>query len=154
MYSATLETLDYFQVSVPEAEAVRGLLLLGDGEPTDGSSNAGVCAAAQANGLAINTVGFGPAADQSAGADARAVQVLRDLATCSGGAYSGVTNATGLESAFVNFARATRSGSSTLVVRLLPVPSPRTRTTGQVVVSSPGQGDPIAVPFEFVTPAR
>lgn len=153
MYTAALETIEYFQANVPSQDAVRGLLLLGDGQPSAGGSQEEVCMAAQAAGLPINTVGFGPAADQSPRADGNAVRVLRDLATCSSGAYSGVVDAEGLEGAFINFARATRSGSSTLVVRFVPVPPPATTVMGTVAVASPGQGDPVEVEFSFVTPS-
>ena len=133
--------------------ANRSLLVLGDGQPNDNANDnlETTCEKAQQTGVPINTIGFGPAADQSPNANKAAVDTLRNLANCSGGAYTGVVSATALDSAFANFGTAARSGSVVNTVNFDPIPAPQTLITGSVLVGNGAQA-PVSVTYTFVAP--
>lgn len=152
LYASVEETLGHFDSKYPAGSAHRGLLVLGDGRPNnDDGTLAAACAKAQSTGIPINTIGFGPAADQSPQKSDQAVQVLRELATCSGGAYTGIVPATDLEEAFRRFGLAATQGSVTITVVFDPIPAPDTVVEGQVSVGD-GLQQPVTISYRFSAP--
>lgn len=151
MYASITEVLEYFDAKYPVGAANRSLVVLGDGTPNGGGGEATTCAAAQAAAIPINTIGFGPAADESPRAQPRAVDVLRNLADCSGGAYTGVVEASELSEAFTTFGQAVRSGSIVITVAFDPIPAPRGRTSGSASLGN-GNQTPITLRYTFIAP--
>lgn len=151
MYASITEVLKYFDAKYPMGAANRSLVVLGDGTPNGGGTQAATCAAARETGIPINTIGFGPAADESPRAQTGAVDVLRNLADCSGGAYTGVVEASELSEAFTTFGQAVRSGSIVITVAFDPIPAPRARASGSASLGNKGQ-TPITLSYTFVAP--
>lgn len=152
MYGSLLEVLDYYVTGGP-MNVSRSIVLLGDGQPTglDGTLEE-VCTSAQAAQIPLNTIGLGPAADASPTSDPEAVKVLRDLADCSGGAYTGVVEASDLGDAFDGFGQATSSGAIVVTVRFSPVPAAGSTIAGDLEIGSPDQPAPVTVTYDFVAP--
>jgi len=151
MYASLLEVIDYYETSGP-MNVSRSILLLGDGKPGGTGTLDDVCLSAQAAQIPLNTIGLGPAADGSPSADPDAVKVLRDLADCSGGAYTGVVDAQDLGTAFDAFGQATRSGAVVVTVRFSPVPAAGETVSGDLSVASPDQANGPTVTYSFVAP--
>lgn len=151
MYASITEVLEYFDAKYPLGTAHRSLMVLGDGSPNGGGTQAATCAAAQETGIPINTIGFGSAADQSPSVEPRAVDVLRNLADCSGGAYTGVVQASELSGAFTTFGQAVRSGSIVITVAFDPIPASRARASGSASLGNHNQ-TPITLSYTFVVP--
>lgn len=154
MYGSVIEVLEALDFAAPAATFERSLVVLGDGNPGDRTLASQACETATRLGIAVSTIGFGPAADTSRSPDSGAVSTLRNLAFCSGGGYSSVAEASDLMQAFRIIGQATRSGSTRLVIQLQPVPPPGSLVTGRVDVSNGVQGPPAQVEFTFVTPTR
>jgi len=151
MFVSVVEVLDFYSVAYPEGDGNRSLLVLGDGQPNGDGSLEDACAKAQDTGIPINTIGFGPAADQSPNVSEQAVKTLRDLASCSGGAYSGVVDADELGDAFTSFGEAARSGSVTITVRFDPIPESGSTVEGSLFVGN-GTQTPVELSYDFVAP--
>ncbi len=151
MYASLLEVLEFYVTAGP-TDVSRSVVLLGDGQPTGTGTLEDACASAQAAQIPLNTIGLGPAADASPSADPAAVKVLRDLADCSGGAYTGVVEAGDLGDAFDGFGQATSSGAVIVTVHFGPIPASGTGVAGDLVVGSPDQVAPVTVSYEFVAP--
>jgi hypothetical protein len=151
MFQSILEVLDYYEQIYPAGSTNRSLVVLGDGMPTSAGLLPDTCDKAQLTGIPINTIGFGPAADESSEANPGAVKVLRDLADCSGGAYSGVVESTELASAFAHFGEATRSGSVVITVRFDPIPASGDTVSGVLAVGN-GEQQPVELSYSFVAP--
>ncbi len=151
LFSSVIEVLDYVNKKRPAGAYNRALTVLGDGEDNEGDYSDEACAKAVETGIPINTIGLGPAADQNPKASAEAVEVLQKLASCSGGAYTGVVDASGLQSAFTNFGTSARSGSIVVTVRFDPVVQSGQTVSGQVNVST-GEQEPVTVTYSFVAP--
>lgn len=152
MYASVVEVLDFYNRKYAFGSANRSLLVLGDGAPTGAGTLQDACDKATQTGIQLNTVGFGPAADQSPDANPSAVEVMRQLATCGGGAYAGVVNADELQSTYKNFATATTAGRVVLTVQLSPIPLSDETVTGSVSVGNGVQAAPVAVPYQFDVP--
>lgn len=150
MYGSILEVLEHLESEGDSGDANRSLVVLGDGAPSDRGED-DVCARAQQSGIPVNTIGFGPAADDDARAQARAVEVLRNLAFCSGGAYTGVSAAEELGGAFSLVGEAVRSGSIVITVSFAPIPPPRARVSGGVDVGN-GAQTPVTLSYTFIAP--
>jgi hypothetical protein len=151
MYRSIVEVLDHFNQLHPAGGASRAMVVLGDGQPNGGGTLQACCDRAIATGIPINTIGFGPAADQSPRASKKAVDTLRRLASCSGGAYSGVVEASALESAFRTMGQATKSGSVVVTVKFSPVPPPGSQIGGTVSIGNGAQA-PVAIQYTFIAP--
>lgn len=151
MYASIVEVLDFFDKAFAAGSRNRALLVLGDGKPSSKSSLDEACKAAKRTGIPINTVGFGPAADSSPKADSKAVQVLRALASCSGGAYAGVVEATGLNDTFNKLGQASKSGSVVVTARFSPVPDQGASVGGALDIGN-GAQQGVSVRYSFVAP--
>ena len=150
MFKSIVELLDYFNGKHPAGSVNRALVVLGDGQPNGGGTLQQACDKARQTGIRINTVGFGPAADQSPRRSDKAVKTLRDLATCSGGAYTCVADAEQLQSAFANLGQATKSGSVVVTVQFDPVPAPGSTVAGTIHIGN-GLQDPVQLQYTFST---
>ena len=151
MFKSVVEVLDYFNSKHPAGSVNRALLVLGDGKPNGGGTLTQACDKAKQTGIRINTVGFGPAADQSPKRSESAVRTLRDLATCSGGAYTGVVDASELQNAFSNLGQAAKSGSVVVTVQFGPVPHKGTPISGNISIGN-GLQSPIQLQYTFSAP--
>ena len=151
MFKSVVEVLDYFNSKHPAGSVNRALLVLGDGKPNGGGTLTQACDKAKQTGIRINTVGFGPAADQSPRRSESAVRTLRDLATCSGGAYTGVVDASELQNAFSNLGQAAKSGSVIITVQFGPIPAKGTPISGNISIGN-GAQDPIQLQYSFTAP--
>ncbi len=152
MFKSVVEVLDYFNGKHPAGSINRSLLVLGDGRPNGGGTLAQACDKAKQTGIRINTVGFGPAADQSPRRSESAVRTLRDLATCSGGAYTSVVDASELQNAFANLGQAAKSGSVVVTVQFGPVPHKGTPISGNITIGNGWQSAPIELQYTFSAP--
>lgn len=110
-----------------------------------------LCARAQEGGIPVNTIGFGPAADDDVRTQPEAVELLRNLAYCSGGAYTGVAAAEALGGAFSVMGEAVRSGSIVITVNYDPIPPLRARVEGTVEVGN-GDQTPVVLSYTFIAP--
>ncbi len=151
MYASISEILTYFEKKFPGDAVSRSMLVLGDGRPNNDRTKDECCNKAKTLGIPINTIGFGPAADQSENATADAVKVLRSLANCSGGAYTGVVDASNLSSVFKNYGQATKLGSVVITVKFSPIPSSE-NVTGTLSIGNGSQSTPIPVQYSFTAP--
>jgi hypothetical protein len=151
MYPSIVELMDHFNQQHPAGVASRSMIVLGDGQPNGGGTLQACCDAAKAAGIPINTIGFGPAADSSPRASTKAVQTLRSLAACSGGAYSGVVEASALNQAFTTMGQAAKSGSVVITVKYGPIPMTGTPVSGDVAIGN-GAQSPVAIQYAFVAP--
>lgn len=152
MFRSAIEVLDYYNDAFPPASANRSLLILGDGEPNDDHLLDDVCAKAIETGIPVNTIGFGPAADQADDVDTDAVDLMRQVAACSGGLYTGVVAAHELAGVFGRMGQSTRSGSLVVTVRFSPIPTSDSEVTGVVTIGKQGQLDPVTIAYAFVPP--
>ena len=151
MFKSIVEVLGYFDGKHPASSINRALVVLGDGRPNGGGTLAQACDKAKQTGIRINTVGFGPAADSSPRRSDSAVRTLRDLATCSGGAYTSVADASELQTAFANLGQAAKSGSVVVTVKLGPVPPKGTPVSGNIAIGN-GMQAPIQLQYSFTAP--
>lgn len=152
MFESIAEVLAHFAQNGPAGDPNRALIVLGDGQPEYNQVRPeDCCETASRAGIPLSTVGFGPAADRSKDADAKAVAVLRHLAQCSGGTYSGVVSVANIGFAFTHLSLAARSGSLAVTGRMSPVP--KTGTTVRGVISAGNATQTLAeASFTFVTP--
>lgn len=129
----------------------RGMLLLSDGQPTSMTQREACHRAARNAAIPVFTVGLGPAAEADPKADARAVKVLRELASETGGSYASANDPTQLDQLFANVGAALTRGSckTTLRVKSARPIEPGTTLTGEISVGSKGA----KAAFTLVTPA-
>ena len=151
MFKSIVEVLGYFNDKHPAGSINRALVVLGDGQPNGGGTLAQACDKAKQTGIRINTVGFGPAADNSPRRSDSAVRTLRDLASCSGGAYTSVAKASDLQNAFANLGQAAKSGSVVVTAQLGPVPPRGTPVSGNIAIGN-GMQAPIQLQYTFTAP--
>lgn len=151
MFKSVVEVLDYFNSKHAAGSVNRALVVLGDGKPNGGGTLTQACDKAKQTGIRINTVGFGPAADQSPRRNDKAVRTLRDLATCSGGAYTSVVDASELQKAFSNLGQAAKSGSVVITVQFGPIPAKGTPISGNISLGN-GAQSPISLQYSFSAP--
>ena len=91
------------------------------------------------------------AADKSPRANYKAVERLRELASCGGGHYIGVQDADELTTVFTNIGQATKSGSVLVTVSLSPVPAELTTVDGAIGVGN-GAQQLVSTSFSFLAP--
>lgn len=130
----------------------RGVLLLSDGRPNSEAKRQACHDAAKAAQIPVFTVGLGPAAEGDARADARAVKVLRELSTETGGSYASANDPAQLDGLFQNMGAALAKGScrTTAKVRGFDQLKPGMKVTGEISVGNKGA----KATFEIVAPER
>jgi hypothetical protein len=117
-----------------------GMLLLSDGQPTSMDRRAACLTAAKSANIPVFTVGVGPAAEADPKTDTKAVSVLRELASETGGAYASANDPKQLDSLFANMGTALTQGHCTTSLRVrAPAPiAAGTTLTGEITVGSNG----------------
>ena len=118
-YDALDEILRYSEGLRPTVTYERGLVLLSDGNPNNNTvTREQVCDLANAQDSPIYSIGLGPASDISPDAEQAAVEEMRFLSDCTGGAYAGITpdDATAVETIYSSIATATVLGTITIQV--------------------------------------
>jgi hypothetical protein len=130
----------------------RGMLLLSDGRPNSESKRQACHDAAKAAQIPVFTVGLGPAAEGDARVDPRAVKVLRELSTETGGSYASANDPAQLDGLFQNMGAALAKGScrTSAKVRGFDKLEPGSKVTGEITIGNKGARST----FEFVTPER
>ena len=139
LYRSALEVIRWTDTAVA-LQSQRYLVIITDGYPYPPDSlpyQDSVVAAAANSGVRIFAVGVGPASDQGAQSVDSAVNVVRNLATRTGGIYAGVTDATHLSPALRALA-SEPSGERLLATFALASPPVRGAVvTGTVTIEGP-----------------
>ena len=151
LYESCVQMIPLVASRVGKRQAI---LLLSDGAPNSATMKTKCINDALAAGIPIFTIGLGPAAETpTAGASqATAVQVLRELASATGGAYASADQPAQLMALFSNVGTALSQGKCDTNAVLNEYISlvPGTTVTGTVTV---GDGSATGT-FQFVAPAR
>jgi Mg-chelatase subunit ChlD len=149
LYESTDEIIDYFDAAYSDADGNRGMLILGDVRPNNDSGTGTferTCLKSQEAGIPLNTIGFGLRANSEA------EQVLQDLASCNGGAYTNAALDIDLVDAFRRQAEAATRGSVSVTVNFSPIPQSGEIVTAQIGLRNGDQGDYVSVEFSFEAP--
>jgi hypothetical protein len=128
----------------------RGVLLITDGRPYDGSVKEEFLAVAAATETRVYTVGLGPGSDRGDDTDPLAVQELQSIANATGGLYVGAATPERLTSLLQALATSTSGGVILARFQLDPVPAPGTVVTGRVRMEN--QRGIAQAPWSFVAP--
>lgn len=152
LFASCVEVLSAFGQKYSAASGNRAMLLLSDGQPSGSGTLQACCDKAKETGIPVNTLGFGPAADSSPSAVPDAVATLRKIANCSGGAYTGVVEATGLSNTLRAQGQAAKLGSVQITVKFSPIPATGTKVSGTAKVGNGSQAKPVELSFTFVAP--
>jgi len=136
MYQSALEVTRWTGTVVP-AGYRRMLVIITDGFPTqsDLAYRDQLFSEAAAEEIRILAVGVGAASDQSGQAVDSAVAVVRELATKTGGVYSGTTSSTQLVPVLTALANVSTQNQLLALLRLNPPPPPGTELAGSVTIS-------------------
>jgi hypothetical protein len=94
-------------------------VLFSDGQPSDTFRRDAVCAEAVRLDVVVHSIGLGPASDIAEN-DPGAVEEMRAIANCTGGAYAGIApgGSTTIDAVYQALATATSQGSLTYTVRM------------------------------------
>lgn len=154
LWDATHEVLavlaaDASSSFVGSDNAGMGLVVMSDGADTESrKSLSDVVALASQHGIAVHTIGFGPASDIDASRSSSDVEDVRRLASETGGFYGYVSEADKLPDLCSDIAKSLIGGYQELDVRFDKPPTQGQRVAGKVKVV----GTDIGVPFEFQAP--
>jgi Mg-chelatase subunit ChlD len=112
MYSSLAEVLIYSDTTRSSANYQKAIVLLADGQPNSTALRDSVCRDAQRKNSPIFGIGIGPASDLSDNPSPGAVAEMREISSCSGGAYTGLTpDSLQVEQAFTAAATGSSQGS-------------------------------------------
>ena len=126
-----------------------GLVVMSDGADTESrNSLTDVVALAEQHGIAVHTIGFGPASDAASSRSSADVEDVRRLASETGGFYGYVADADSLPQLCGDIAKSLVAGYQQLDVRFDKPPTQGQRVGGKVKVA----GTDIGVPFDFQAP--
>jgi hypothetical protein len=90
MYSSLAEVLIYSDTVRSSANYQKAIVLLADGQPNSTALRDSVCRDSQRKNSPIFGIGLGPASDLSDSPSPAAVAEMRQISSCSGGAYQGL----------------------------------------------------------------
>jgi uncharacterized protein YegL len=115
----------------------RMLVVVTDGAPSDSDQRYRdqLFAEAAAQDMRILAVGIGPASDQSEQSRDSAVAVVRELATETGGVYSGTTSSAQLVPVLTALANVSTRSQLLVLLQLNPPPPPGTTLSGTVTIT-------------------
>ena len=122
MYSSLAEVLIYSEDERPNANYQKAIVLLADGRPNYSQTlRDSVCTDAQRKNSPIFGIGLGPASDLSDNRDGDAIARMRDISSCSGGAYQGLSpdSLEAVEEAFTSAAAGSSQGSVNFGVEIV-----------------------------------
>lgn len=136
LYESALEVTRWMAASVP-LDYKRILVVVTDGFPTatDSIFRDDLFAETAATDTRILAVGIGPASDQSTISVDSAVAVVQELATVTGGVYSGTTSTTQLLPVLTALANVSTNNQLLLLLTLDPVPPAGAQLEGTVTIS-------------------
>jgi len=159
-YESLAELLIYSEDQRPASNHEKAIVLLSDGAPNSTALRDSVCADAQRKESPIYSIGLGPASDLAPAAeqDPSAIEEMRSVSRCSGGAYAGIdpdSAAASTDEIYRAMATGTSKGSIVFLVSFDPADlqqhfSPGDRLTGTLSLTVGGQtagGD-----FSFTVP--
>lgn len=156
-YESLIEVLHYVDTTKFVSQYERAVVLLSDGEPNSLTYRDSTCVLANELHIPIYTIGLGPASDlDSLTMDEDAVENMRFIANCTGGAYAGISpsDSTSANSIYGNMANATSQGSIIFNVTLSGVGfaglSSGDLITGIITIVSGGTN--AVASFSFVVP--
>ena len=127
-----------------------GMLLLSDGQPTSMDERSSCLNAAKTANIPVFTVGLGPAAEADPKTETAAVNVLRELATETGGTYASANDPKQLDQLFANMGTALTAGhcKTTLRLKSSTTLTAGVKVSGEITVGSKGA----KASFELVVP--
>jgi hypothetical protein len=120
-YESLLEVLAYTDTARSATSFDRKIVLLSDGQPNSLALRDQMCQTAKQKGILIFTIGLGPASDiDSLRRVTTAVENMRFIANCTGGAYAGIspTDPNSTNSIYASIASASAGGSIVITVTL------------------------------------
>lgn len=132
LYTSATEVVKWIDSTTPRDAVRRALVILSDGQPSDGEARDGAIQAALGAGVTIYTVGVGAGSDRGTQTKPTAVAVLQQLASATGGLYAGAATADRLSSIFQSFASSATTGKLVAHFKLAAVPAPGTTVSGVV----------------------
>lgn len=113
-YESLIEILNYVDTTKAAVQYERAIVLLSDGEPSSLFYRDSTCILANELDIPIYTIGLGPASDlDSLTMSVTAVENMRYIANCTGGAYAGISpgDSSSANSIYGSMANATSQGS-------------------------------------------
>lgn len=119
-YGSLIEVLNYSEEVRPTALNERAIVLLSDGQPGDTHLRPEACQLADSLDSPVYAIGLGPASDLSPNPSPSAVEEMRQIASCSGGAYAGIVegDVSSVTDIYSSIGTATVQGSLTISVHL------------------------------------
>jgi len=155
MYSSLAEVLIYSDTTRSSANYQKAIVLLADGQPNSTALRDSVCRDSQRKNSPIFGIGIGPASDLSENPSSGAVAEMREISSCSGGAYTGLTpDSLQVEQAFTAAATGSSQGSINYGVEITKGLSELQRgdtIRGTLTVTSGGSSS--SGTFTFTVPA-
>lgn len=123
MYPSLAEVLIYSENERPNANYQKAIVLLADGSPSSTMLQDSVCTDARRKNSPIFGIGLGPASDLSDSfeRDGEAIAEMREVSSCSGGAYQGLSpdSLEAVEEAFTAAAAGSSQGSVNFGVEIV-----------------------------------
>lgn len=152
LYHSGIEVVRWTDTTLTSVAHKRYLVIITDGLPTDTTQNYkdSLFAAANASQVRIFAVGVGPASDQGAKTQDRAVEVMRELALRTGGIYAGVTDPSQLLPVLQSLAGEPAGPKLLATFRLSSIPVRNATVSGTVTVS--GARGTASADWSFVAP--
>lgn len=119
-YGSLIEVMEYSEDERPTASYERAVVLLSDGQPGDTFLRDDACQLADSLDSPVYAIGLGPASDISPNQQQGAVDEMREIAQCSGGAYAGIAegDVSSITQIYSSIGTATVEGSLTIGVQL------------------------------------
>jgi len=135
VYQSALEVARWIGTTISPTYK-RSVIIITDGFPTqsDVAYREELFAEAAAQEIRILGVGVGSASDQSGESVDSAVAVVRELASRTGGVYSGTTSSTQLVPVLTALANVSTQSQLLMLLRLNPPPPPGTALAGKVAI--------------------
>ncbi|MEJ2207229.1 MAG: VWA domain-containing protein, partial [Gemmatimonadota bacterium] len=136
LYQSALEVANWTNTTLSSTYR-RMLVVVTDGAPSgsDLPYREQLFAEAAAQDMRILAIGVGPASDQSEQSNDSAVAVVRELATETGGVYSGTTSSTQLVPVLSALANVSTRSQLLVLFQLTPPPPPGTPMSGTVTIT-------------------
>jgi Mg-chelatase subunit ChlD len=147
LYSAATEVIDWMDTTTP-GSAQRTLVVITDGEPSDGLFADSLFAVAAGRKVRIFAVGVGAAAENDPATTA--ATLTRELASRTGGIYGAAESPTELETILRTLAKSASPSRLLVHLRVDPAPASGTGIAGTVTVT--GERGSATADWSFVAP--
>ena len=160
-YESLIEVLTYSEAERPTDSFERAVVLLSDGSPNSTARRQEACDLASEQESPVYAIGLGPASDVSEQAFPGAVEEMRAIAQCTGGAYAGIganedgsLDAASIQQIYRNVAVGTAQGNVSVRVQLggdgFDALSPGDRISGRLSLGT--ENGSTTAPFAFTVP--